>query len=67
MSKLDTIIGDMAFVLDCMRTLKNILDSGDCNNCGNKECEWKPAVGEMVRHNCAHYIPFTGEEECATE
>ena len=65
MERMDRVIADLAYLLDCMRNLKSIYESGDCNVCYNKECEWKPKCGEQVRYNCPHYKPmFTvGEGE----
>lgn len=54
-SRLDHTISDVAFILDSLRALRNIYDAGDCNNCQNKKCEYKPKVGQMVRYNCPFY------------
>lgn len=39
-----------------LTTLKEIWDSGDCNNCRNSKCEWKSKLGQLVRYNCPHYV-----------
>lgn len=38
-----------------LRNYKQIIESGDCNNCRNGKCEWKP-LGRLVRYNCPHYV-----------
>lgn len=55
MSKLDETIAGVAYVLDSLMSLRMIYDSGDCNDCGRNDCEWKPDPGHMVRYNCPHY------------
>lgn len=55
-TKLDDLIAQKAYELDCLRAYRNIVDSGDCNDCQNKECEWKPKIGNLVRYNCPHYV-----------
>jgi len=55
-SRLDEAIAQTAYVLDCLRSLKTIWESGDCNNCGIKnKCEYVPYPGEQVRYNCPFY------------
>ena len=57
MSKLDDAIANTAYILDCLRTLREILETGDCNNCDIKTaCQAKPKVGQTVRYNCPFYI-----------
>ena len=55
MSRLDEAIASVAYILDCMTAYRRIARSGDCNNCGNKNCIWKPKPGQLVRYNCPHY------------
>ena len=47
------MIPELAYILDCLRTLQEITKNGSCNSCGNKECQWKPEwveqKGETVR------------------
>lgn len=38
-----------------LKALKEIWDSGDCNDCGNRGCLYKPRVGRLVRYNCPFY------------
>ena len=59
MSKLDNAIANVAYILDSLMGLRNIYDSGSCNNCGNTICcKYKPEPGQMVRYNC----PFWKKE-----
>ncbi len=55
MSRLDEAIASVAYILDCLRAYRDIVNSGDCNRCDNKGCEWKPKVGELVRYNCPFF------------
>ena len=61
MSRLDEVIGNMGYILDCLRALRNIQQTGSCNDCrGMKEkCGYRPKPGQMVRYNC----PFYQKEE----
>lgn len=45
-----------------LKVLKEIWDSGDCNDCRNGQCEWKPKLGQLVRFNCPHYVGVANEE-----
>ena len=45
-----------------LKALKEIWDSGDCNDCRNGQCEWKPKLGQLVRYNCPHYVGIANEE-----
>lgn len=56
MSKLDDAIANTAYILDSLRVLRSIYETGDCNNCEIKPiCDFKPAPGQMVRYNCPFY------------
>lgn len=55
MDKLNNAIADTAYILDCLRALRSIYETGDCNNCEAKDCGYKPRVGQMVRYNCPFY------------
>lgn len=55
MNKLDNAIANTAYILDYLRVLRNILETGDCNNCETKNCIYKPKPGQMVRYNCPFY------------
>ena len=53
--RLNKTIADVAYILDSLILLRQIQNTGDCNVCKNKECEYKPKVGQMVRYNCPFY------------
>jgi len=56
MSRLDDAIADVAYILDTLMAYRNIVQSGNCcNTCYNKNCEWKPKPGQLIRYNCPHY------------
>lgn len=39
-----------------LKCLKEIWDSGDCNNCLHaRNCTIRPKLGQMVRYNCYQY------------
>jgi len=62
MKKLDKAIKDVAYVMDSLLLLREILESGDCNECaGIKSCQYAPKPGQMVRYNCPF---FKRTEEC---
>ncbi len=51
------------YLVDCLSTLKNIMECGDCNTCSiSKNCPYAPKVGQMVRYNC-HYYKKAGEKK----
>lgn len=50
-----------------LKALKEIWDSGDCNDCRNGQCEWKPRLGQLVRFNCPHYVGVANKEVNADE
>lgn len=56
MRRLDDSISAIAYILESLIVLRDIYKTGDCNNCRNGECEWKPKPGQMVRYNCPHYV-----------
>ena len=60
MDKLDNAIAHVSYIFDCLTALRNILETGDCNNCGAKDCICKPKVGQMVRYNCPFYVKDGG-------
>ena len=45
-----------------LKVYKQIIESGDCNNCRNGQCEWKPKLGHLVRYNCPHYVGVANGE-----
>lgn len=42
-------------VYEWLNALKEIWDSGDCNDCRNRGCLYKPKLGQLVRYNCPFY------------
>lgn len=64
MNKLDDLIAQKAYELDCLRSYRDIIKSGDCNNCKFlKDCNIKPKTGQMVRYNCYQYKWMFDNEE----
>lgn len=55
--RLTKTISNVAYILDSLILLRQIQQTGDCNICVNKECEYKPKAGQMVRYNCPFYEP----------
>jgi hypothetical protein len=54
---LDAAIADVGRILDYLRNYRNILQTGDCNNCAIRgKCKYCPKPGQMVRYNCPHYM-----------
>ena len=53
--KLNKTISDIAYILDSLILLRQIQNTGDCNECKNKDCKCKPKIGQMVRYNCPFY------------
>lgn len=57
MDKLSEAIANTAYILDCLRNLRSIYETGDCNNCEIRTiCKIKPMPGQMVRYNCPLYV-----------
>lgn len=56
MSELDDSIANITYILDSLMALRDIYESGCCNDCWKvKGCEYVPKVGQMVRYNCPFY------------
>jgi hypothetical protein len=55
MDRLDNTISDVAYILDSLCLLRNILETGSCNDCKRRNCNIVPKPGQMVRYNCAYY------------
>ncbi len=51
-TRIENIIANLAYILDSLRVLDQIMESGSCNDCNNKECLYKPDWGCQVRYNC---------------
>ena len=56
MSRMDMDAEDFArmliYVAECIRYTQNVQSYNNCNNCGKKNCEYKPDWGDQVRINC---------------
>ena len=61
--RLNKTISDIAYILNSLLLLRQIQNTGDCNVCKNKECKYKPKVGENVRYNCPFYKTGSEGEE----
>ena len=56
-TRLDKAIADVAYILDSLMVYRNILQTGDCNNCAiSGKCKYCPKPGQMVRYNCPHFV-----------
>jgi len=53
---------DFRLLAEWLKALKEIYDCGDCNDCRNRQCEWKPKLGQLVRFNCPHYVGVENKE-----
>ena len=53
--RLDKTISEVAYILDNLMLLRQIQQTGNCNNCKNKNCGHIPRAGQMVRYNCPFY------------
>lgn len=68
MNKLDDVISNVAYILDSLRCLRNIYESGDCNRCARKnECGYAPKVGQLVRYNCPFYLKRRGDNDADSD
>ena len=53
MSRLDDVIGEVAYILDSLMALRNIYQTGKtCNDCKNIGCGCDPDPGQPIRINC---------------
>lgn len=55
MNRLDKSIANVAYILDTLMAYRNIVESGCCNDCGNRPCKYSPKPGQLVRYNCPFY------------
>ena len=58
MSRLDDTISEVAYILEALKAYRNIVQSGNCNTCDNRDCKWKPKLGQFIRYNCPHFKEF---------
>lgn len=57
MNKLDEAIANTAYIYDSLRALREIIETGSCNECNvRKSCKLVPKCGEMVRYNCPFFV-----------
>lgn len=64
MDRLDKMISNIGYVLDSLMALRNIYQTGSCNECeAVKTCEYVPKPGQMVRYNCPFYKGKPGDTE----
>ena len=66
MSRLDDVIADVAYILDTLMAYRNIAETGNCNTCKIRKCQWKPKLGQLVRYNCPHYKAEENNEQNRT-
>ena len=58
MSKISETIEGLYYIIDCLKELETIHNSGSCNDCRlEKNCSIKPECGQLVRFNCVCYLP----------
>lgn len=56
MNRLDDVIASSAYILDVLKIYRDIVNSGNCNDCNKKKaCEYAPKPGQLVRFNCPFY------------
>ena len=55
LSRVDDVIADQAYILDCLMALRNIYETGSCNECGHLDCGYVPDPGQQVRFNCPFF------------
>ena len=72
MSRLDDVIRDVGYILDCLMALRNIHQSGCCNDCAmgpgsHNPCGYRPMPGQMVRYNCPFYEKMKEKHERVSE
>lgn len=51
----DRAIESLNYAIECVKSYKNIVSSGNCNTCTVENCGHKPKWGELVRYNCFLY------------
>lgn len=58
---LQEIAGVLHKLADIVRAYDDIKSLHDCNDCGKRDCQYRPLLGQMVRINCPLWE--IGEEE----
>ena len=61
MSKIKEAIKVLNNVIAYLEDYEEILKLNNCNNCRNKNCQYRPKWGERVRINCPLYIKGVAE------
>ena len=56
MSKIREAIKTLQNVIAYLEEYDAILGLNNCNTCRNKNCQYRPKLGERVRINCPLYI-----------
>jgi hypothetical protein len=55
-TRIDQVISNLYYIIDCLTAYQDICDSGCCNDCNiSRTCEYKPELGKLVRYNCPFY------------
>ena len=55
--KIDELIHGVGYLLDVLRSYRDIIHSGSCNDCQNRKCGYCPEAGQLVRYNCPFWEP----------
>ena len=42
----------LRYAADCIEYYQRVKSFHDCNDCGKRNCEYRPELGEQVRTNC---------------
>ena len=54
--RMQKYLGENRQLAEWLKALKEIWDSGDCNDClHQKNCTIRPKLGQLVRFNCYQY------------
>ena len=61
MTRLNNTIAEVAYILESLIALQNIMESGSCNECVSKPCDYEPKLGQQVRYNCPFFERRTDE------
>lgn len=64
MSRLDDLIEQKELELNYLKSLREIINSHDCNECADsKDCGYRPEWGELIRYNCPLFVKRDEEDE----
>ena len=56
MHSIDDTINELSYAIEYLRAYKAMQETGNCNTCAVRGCEYMPAWGDLVRYNCPHYV-----------